>query len=44
MEDIEEDDLDIYVNSQEDSVKDELIAYFEEKRLDRKVSKSHLFH
>ena len=44
MEDIDEDDLNIYINSQEDSIKDELITYFEEKRVDKKVSKSYLFH
>ena len=34
MEDINEDDIDIYINSQEDNIKDELIAYFEEIRVD----------
>jgi hypothetical protein len=43
MEDIDEDNLDIYINSQEVSVKYELITYFEEKRLDKKESKSYLF-
>ena len=44
MEDIDEDDIDIYINSQEDNIKDELIAYFEEKRVDKKVSKRYLIH
>jgi hypothetical protein len=40
MEDIDDDDLDIYINSQEDIIKDKLITYFEEKRVDKKVNKS----
>ena len=44
MEDIDEDDIDIYINSQEDSIKDELIAYFKEKRVNKKVSKRYLIH
>jgi hypothetical protein len=40
MEDIDDDDLDIYINNQEDIIEDELIIYLDEKRLDKKVSKS----
>jgi hypothetical protein len=38
MEDIDEDDLDIYINNQEDIIEDELITYLAENRADRKVS------
>ena len=42
MEDINDDNLDIYINNQEDIIEDELIAYLEEKRADKKVRKSYL--
>ena len=38
MKDINKDDLDIYINNQEDIIKDELITYLAENRADRKVS------
>jgi hypothetical protein len=44
MEDINKDDINIYINSQEDSINDELIAYFKEKRVNKKVSKRYLIH
>jgi hypothetical protein len=37
MEDIDNDDLDIYINSQKDIIKDELITYFENKRINKKI-------
>jgi hypothetical protein len=43
MKDFDEDELDIYINNQEDKVEDELITYLEEKRVDKKVRKIHLF-
>ena len=42
MEDFDEDELDIYINNQEDIIEDELITYLEEKRADKKVRKIHL--
>jgi len=39
MDDIDEDDLDIYINNQEDKIEDELITYLEERRVNKKVSK-----
>jgi hypothetical protein len=38
MEDIDEDDLDIYINNLEDIIEDELITYLAENRAYRKVS------
>ena len=42
MEDFDKDELDIYINNQEDIIEDELITYLEEKRADKKVRKIHL--
>ena len=39
MDDLDEDELDIYINNQEDIIEDELITYLEEKRADKKVLK-----
>jgi hypothetical protein len=39
MEDIDEDELDIYINNQEDIIEDELVVYLSEKRADKRVSK-----
>ena len=44
MEDLDEDDLDIYINNQDNIIHDELITYLEEKRVDKKVSKTYLFY
>jgi hypothetical protein len=44
MEDLDEDDLDIYINNQDNIIDDELITYLKEKRVDKKVSKTYLFH
>jgi hypothetical protein len=44
MEDFDEDELDIYINNQEDIIEDELITYLEEKRADKKVCKIHLLY
>ena len=44
MEDFDEDELDIYINNQEDIIEDELITYLEEKRADKKVCKIYLLH
>jgi hypothetical protein len=44
MDDVDEDELDIYINNKEDLIEDELITYLKEKRADKKASKSHLFH
>jgi len=44
MEDFDEDELDIYINNQEDIIEDELIKYLEEKRVDKKVYKIHLLY
>jgi hypothetical protein len=38
MADIDDDDLDIYINNQDDFIEDELDTYLSEKRADRKVS------
>ena len=38
MEDLDEDDLDIYINNQDNIIENELITYLEEKRADKKVS------
>jgi hypothetical protein len=38
MEDQDDDDLDIYINNQDNIIEDELITYLEEKRADKKVS------
>ena len=42
MEDADEDELDIYINNQEDIIEDKLITYLEEKRANKKVYKIHL--
>jgi hypothetical protein len=42
MEDVDEDELDIYINNQEDIIEDELMTYLEEKRADKKVYKIYL--
>ena len=42
MEDADEDELDIYINNQEDIIEDELITYLKEKRANKKVYKIHL--
>jgi hypothetical protein len=44
MDDLDEDELDIYINNQEDIIEDELITYLEEKRADKKVCKIHLLY
>ena len=44
MDDIDDDDLDIYINNQEDIIEDELITYIVEKRVDKKVYKTHLLY
>jgi hypothetical protein len=44
MDDVDDDDLNIYINNKEDIIEDELITYLKEKRLNKKVSKSYLFH
>jgi hypothetical protein len=44
MDDFDEDELDIYINNQEDIIEDELITYLEEKRADKKVYKSYLLY
>jgi len=38
MADIDNDDLDIYINNDDDFVDDELTTYLDEKRADKKVS------
>jgi hypothetical protein len=44
MEDFDEDELNIYINNQDDKVEDELITYLEEKRADKKVCKIYLLY
>jgi hypothetical protein len=44
IKDANEDELDIYINNQEDIIKDELITYLEEKRANEKVYKIHLLY
>jgi hypothetical protein len=44
MEDFDEDELDIYINNQEDIIEDELITYLEKKKANKKVRKIHLLH
>jgi len=34
---MDDDDLDIYINNQDDIIEDELITYVSEKRADKKV-------
>jgi hypothetical protein len=34
---MDDDDLDIYINNQDDIIEDELITYLSEKRADKKV-------
>jgi len=41
MQDIDEDDLDIYINNKEDFLEDKLSTYLNEKRVDKKVCKSY---
>jgi hypothetical protein len=38
MPDTDDDDLDIYINNEEDRVEDELYTYLSERRADKKVS------
>jgi len=38
MEDQDDDNLDIYINNQDNIIENELITYLEEKRADKKVS------
>jgi hypothetical protein len=38
MTNAEDNDLNIYINNQDDIVEDELITYLSEKRADKKVS------
>ena len=38
IEDQDDNDLDIYINNQDNIIEDELITYLEEKRADKKVS------
>jgi hypothetical protein len=38
MEDIDKDDLDIYINNQDNIIEDKLITYLAENKADRKVS------
>jgi hypothetical protein len=38
MEDQDDDDLDIYINNQDNIIENELITYLKEKRADKKVS------
>jgi uncharacterized protein YbcI len=33
--------MDIYISNDEDQIKDKLITYLEEKKIDKKVSKIH---
>jgi hypothetical protein len=42
MTDSDENDLDIYITNKSPNIKDELVTYLEEKRKDKKVSKTHL--
>jgi hypothetical protein len=44
MNDLDEDELNIYINNQEDKIEDELITYLEEKRVDKKVYKIYLLY
>ena len=44
MDDLDEDELDIYINNQEDKIEDELITYLEEKRVNKKVSNIYLLY
>jgi hypothetical protein len=44
MEDFDKDELDIYINNQEDIIEDELITYLAEKRADKKVYKIYLLY
>jgi hypothetical protein len=38
MTDVGDNNLDIYINNQEDIIEDKLIIYLKEKRIDKKVS------
>jgi hypothetical protein len=38
MTDIDKEDLDIYINNQDDFIKDKFNTYLKEKRADKKVS------
>jgi SMC interacting uncharacterized protein involved in chromosome segregation len=44
MADSEDDDLDIYINNQEDNIEDELYTYLHKIRADKKVSISLLLN
>jgi hypothetical protein len=44
MKDLNKDDLDIYINNQDNIINDELITYLKEKRVNKKVSKTYLFY
>ena len=41
MQDINEDNLNIYINNKEDFLEDELSTYLNEKRVNKKVYKSY---
>jgi len=41
MQDIDEDNLDIYINNKEDFLEDELSIYLNEKQVNKKVYKSY---
>jgi len=40
MKDLNKDDLDIYINNQDNIIDDELITYLKEKRVNKKVNKT----
>jgi hypothetical protein len=42
MDDVDDNDFNIYINNKEDIIEDELITYLNEKRVDKRVRKSHL--
>ena len=41
MQDIDKDDLDIYINNKEDFLEDKLSIYLNEKQVNKKVYKSY---
>jgi len=41
MQDIDKDDLDIYINNKEDFLEDKLSTYLNEKQVNKKVYKSY---
>jgi hypothetical protein len=42
MDDVNDDGFNIYINNKEDIIEDELITYLNEKRVNKRVRKSHL--